>query len=43
MLDEDTIIKDTRNSNERLLVLNVLCAVLLPAILVGGTSSEGDF
>lgn len=38
MLDEDTIIKDTRNSNERLLVLNVLCAVLLPAILFGGTS-----
>jgi hypothetical protein len=38
MLDEDTIIKDTRNSNERLLVLNVLSAVLLPAILFGGTS-----
>ena len=38
MLDEDTIIKDARNSNERLLIVNILCVVLLPAILFGGSS-----
>ncbi len=38
MLDEDVVIKTTRNTNESILILNVVLAVLAPAIFFGGTS-----
>ncbi len=38
MLDEDVLIKTTRNTNESVLVWNVIIAVLLPVIFFGGGS-----
>lgn len=38
MLDEDVVIKSTRNTNENVLVYNVLCVLLLPVIFFGGSS-----
>ncbi|MBO5255076.1 MAG: hypothetical protein J6B07_04540, partial [Opitutales bacterium] len=38
MLDEDVVIKTTRNVNETILVWNVVLAVLIPFIFFGGSS-----
>ena len=38
MLDEDVVIKTTRNVNETVLVWNVVLAVLIPFIFFGGSS-----
>lgn len=38
MLEEDIVIKTTRNNNERLLLFNILCVVMLPALFFGGNS-----
>ena len=38
MLDEEVIVKNAKNSNERLLVANVLIMVLFPAVMMGGNS-----
>lgn len=38
MLDEDVIIKHINNNNERVLLFNILCVVVLPAIFFGGAS-----
>ncbi len=38
MLDEEVIVKDAKNGSERLLILNIIFMVLLPAVLFGGNS-----
>lgn len=38
MLDEDVVIRDFRNSNERFLILNVLLMIGLPSLFFGGSS-----
>lgn len=41
MLDEDVVLKSARYANERVLILNTLALVLLPAIFDGGSSVVG--
>lgn len=38
MLDEEVIVKDAKNGSERMLILNVILMVLMPAVLFGGNS-----
>ena len=38
MLDEEVIVKDAKNGSERMLILNVILMVLVPAVLFGGNT-----
>ena len=38
MLDEDTVLKSVRYSNEKILILNICTAVCVPTLFVGGTN-----